>query len=686
MQQLNVLPINTSQNVETKDDANAFVSPSSKDDFSQHIDLHLAKNKDVNHNKNKAADKNVDTKLGNDSTESRNLKTDEHTQNSSGETHVLVDEANSASEAQEVAATGKKDEKKSSEDHKTIDDSELLMSFLTKADNTLVEGGSVDESLVEGTKLGKMSAEQQAKYEAQLLLKSSDLVADLSDVARAINPNFEAALADLTEQEKVANSLLSSSKISKTNTEVNQLNAKALIEENNVEGNSLEAENLADDNKENVNSKTQVEGNSLVNGSLVNENNGKLNQKTESNTADSDLLKNNKSILEQQLNADKLNEEGLGDSAVEDKKSVALAQNTTVQQRAKNDLEGKVSNQVGVDSEQSSEKFPQKEISQQNLMPENKNIDPADIKLVPKSTASVEVISGEQNPFEVESKLNDKITKSEANLALASSVSQNANTDNNKNLSTANLGQNTPTEPVVKQGSLVESEAQLSAKSVEQLIEQSKEFSVDENKGVRAKVLPKTNTDFSINSNFMDATSRATQATYDRVDQQVAEIFNPTGSSEVSQSQKTNTQLHQETISIFRRDFADAVKDKVMLVISQKLQQFDITLDPPELGNMQVRVNLQGEQASVNFVVQNQQAKDALEQNMHKLRDLLAEQGVDVGDANVEQQSQQSDQEENTGNSQHNSVTNTADASDVIEHDLSARMLNSSSTGVDYYA
>ncbi|HCM46317.1 MAG TPA: flagellar hook-length control protein FliK, partial [Colwellia sp.] len=85
----------------------------------------------------------------------------------------------------------------------------------------------------------------------------------------------------------------------------------------------------------------------------------------------------------------------------------------------------------------------------------------------------------------------------------------------------------------------------------------------------------------------------------------------------------------------------DAVKDKVMMTINQKLQRFDITLDPPEFGNMQVRVNLQGEQASVNFIVQNQQAKDVLEQNMHKLRDMLSEQGVDVGDANVEQQNQQ---------------------------------------------
>jgi len=105
---------------------------------------------------------------------------------------------------------------------------------------------------------------------------------------------------------------------------------------------------------------------------------------------------------------------------------------------------------------------------------------------------------------------------------------------------------------------------------------------------------------------------------------------------------------------------------------------------------MHVRVNLQGDQATVNFVVQNQQAKEAFEQNMHKLKELLAEQGVDVGEANVEQQSQQSDNEadneENSGDNLRSAMKNTADASDAIEHNLSARMINSSASSVDYYA
>jgi len=172
------------------------------------------------------------------------------------------------------------------------------------------------------------------------------------------------------------------------------------------------------------------------------------------------------------------------------------------------------------------------------------------------------------------------------------------------------------------------------------------------------------------------------------MEHQASEVLNHSVASDTAQIQKNNVQLQQETISIFKKDFAEAVKDKVMVTINQKLQQFDITLDPPEFGNMQVRVNLQGEQAAVNFIVQNQQAKDALEQNMHKLKEMLSEQGVDVGGANVEQQDQQQSNEESDlaqGKNSSSQLTNNEDAHNV-EHVLSAKLFDSSATGVDYYA
>ena len=153
------------------------------------------------------------------------------------------------------------------------------------------------------------------------------------------------------------------------------------------------------------------------------------------------------------------------------------------------------------------------------------------------------------------------------------------------------------------------------------------------------------------------------------------------------QTQKSITAMNTETIAIYRKDFADAVKDKVMVMINQKIQQVEIQLDPPEMGNIHVKVNLQNEQAAVQFVVQNQQAKEALEQNMGKLRDMLAQSGVDVGEANIEQR-QASEQNEQGFKQTNNNGTNAESAEDNFSDNGSVVLdvVKASSTGVDYYA
>ncbi len=153
------------------------------------------------------------------------------------------------------------------------------------------------------------------------------------------------------------------------------------------------------------------------------------------------------------------------------------------------------------------------------------------------------------------------------------------------------------------------------------------------------------------------------------------------------QTQKSITAINTETIAIYRKDFANAVKDKVMVMINQKIQQVDIQLDPPEMGNIHVRVNLQNEQAAVQFIVQNQQAKEALEQNIGKLREMLAENGVDVGDANIEQRQAQ-EQNDNGFNGQNgnDSSCGVADGGSNENEHAVANVLKVSSTGVDYYA
>jgi flagellar hook-length control protein FliK len=153
------------------------------------------------------------------------------------------------------------------------------------------------------------------------------------------------------------------------------------------------------------------------------------------------------------------------------------------------------------------------------------------------------------------------------------------------------------------------------------------------------------------------------------------------------QSAKTAFNIQAETISINRKDFVDAVKDKVLVMINQKIRQLEIRLDPPELGSMHVKLNLQNEQAAVNFVVQNQQAKEALEQNMDKLKDMLAQTGVDVGDANIEQRNQQADEGDDAAQAHHEKHGVDGQDADVEELTLSAANLyKASASGVDYYA
>jgi flagellar hook-length control protein FliK len=302
-----------------------------------------------------------------------------------------------------------------------------------------------------------------------------------------------------------------------------------------------------------------------------------------------------------------------------------------------------------------------------------------------------------------------------ANSKIKNAVSDKTNIDRvvDSTVNSDTLGKEKIIDSQVKQGSLTSSQV----KVTQQLQEQQKEHSIssdlassddtvfeseyanltnlsqEKTKEPGVNVVGKAS-DNIVSRSVAELQSQAIQVNQEKqsndayFEHQSSEVLNNNVATDVAQIQKNNVQLQQETISIFKKDFADAVKDKVLIIINQKLQQFDITLDPPEFGNMQIRVNLQGEQAAVNFVVQNQQAKEALEQNMHKLKEMLAEQGVDVGGSSVEQQDKQRNNEEQSlaqGNTNSSLITGLEEENNV-EHVLSTKLFDSSATGVDYYA
>ncbi|EKO3903564.1 flagellar hook-length control protein FliK [Vibrio fluvialis] len=83
---------------------------------------------------------------------------------------------------------------------------------------------------------------------------------------------------------------------------------------------------------------------------------------------------------------------------------------------------------------------------------------------------------------------------------------------------------------------------------------------------------------------------------------------------------------------------ADDMAERVQVMMSKNLKHVDIRLDPPELGRLHIRMNMHGDGASVQFTVSNQQARDVLEHSMPRLREMLAQQGVQLADTSVQQQ------------------------------------------------
>ena len=129
---------------------------------------------------------------------------------------------------------------------------------------------------------------------------------------------------------------------------------------------------------------------------------------------------------------------------------------------------------------------------------------------------------------------------------------------------------------------------------------------------------------------------------------------------------------------------------KIRWMVNARNTMAEIRLDPPELGSMQVRVNVSGDAASVSFVVQSQQAKDALAEAMPRLRDMLSEQGIELGDAQVRKDNssgnesgQQFANNSSTSTGDQNSANSDGmDESAAIEQSITREMKG----GIDYYA
>jgi flagellar hook-length control protein FliK len=95
--------------------------------------------------------------------------------------------------------------------------------------------------------------------------------------------------------------------------------------------------------------------------------------------------------------------------------------------------------------------------------------------------------------------------------------------------------------------------------------------------------------------------------------------------------------------------WSEAVVDRVMWMSSQNLKSAEIQLDPAELGRLEVRIQVSQEQTQVTFASPHANVRDALEGQLHRLRELFTQQGMNLLDVNVSDQSLARGQQEQSG-------------------------------------
>lgn len=135
-------------------------------------------------------------------------------------------------------------------------------------------------------------------------------------------------------------------------------------------------------------------------------------------------------------------------------------------------------------------------------------------------------------------------------------------------------------------------------------------------------------------------------------------------------------------VTVGSPQWSQAVGDKVLWLAAQNVSAAEIRLDPPELGPMQVKVSVNQDQASVTFISPHPAVREALDQQLNRLREMFSEQGLNLVNVDVSDKSfaqQEREQEESAKNSANAGLDEEELAPVAITQAVSMRL-------VDHYA
>lgn len=162
--------------------------------------------------------------------------------------------------------------------------------------------------------------------------------------------------------------------------------------------------------------------------------------------------------------------------------------------------------------------------------------------------------------------------------------------------------------------------------------------------------------------NVQDTSSRANPSNITNATTAYSAISGLTPASSTSTQHNGNV-IAQLTVPPNNPDWSGIVGDRVQWMANQNIQQAQIRLNPPELGMLEVRINIgQDQQTHISFSSPHSQVRDALESSVPRLREMFGDNGLTLGDVDVSQHSmaeqQQSQQDADEHSSSNKSLIN----------------------------
>lgn len=122
---------------------------------------------------------------------------------------------------------------------------------------------------------------------------------------------------------------------------------------------------------------------------------------------------------------------------------------------------------------------------------------------------------------------------------------------------------------------------------------------------------------------------------------------------------------------------------RIGVMMKNGLPEASLQLSPAELGRLDIKISTEGDQAKVLFTVQNMAAREAIEQAMPRLREMLEQGGLQLAHSEVADHSQSRQQGEDLINTF--AGENTAESEEASQEMSSIPLTTASDAMVDYF-